>query len=99
MTNGENTPARFRLNTGLLATGAALAGIGSLLGMAGLAISMAAIAAAGRRWVTDRGVPPAELARQQLAKARAATTAGATAWRNGTQPAGGAGRPPATARR
>jgi hypothetical protein len=33
-------------------------------------------------------VPPSELARQQLAKARAAASAGASAWRDGAaQPA------------
>ncbi len=81
-------PAAFQVNTRLLLAGAVLAAVGSLLGAAGLAISGAALANAARRYVNDRGVPPSELARQQFAKARAATAAGTAAWRDGVaQPA------------
>jgi hypothetical protein len=86
MSNGENATARFQMNSGLLATGAALAGIGSLLGLAGLTISMVAVAAAARRYVNERGMPPTELARHHIAKAKAATAAGASAWRDGSTP-------------
>lgn len=88
MTRMQNQPAPFQVNSGLLLTGAALAALGSLLGAAGLVISGAAMADATRRWLNSREVPPSELARQQLAKARAATAAGTAAWRNGAaQPA------------
>ena len=87
MTSGENAGVRFQVNPGLLATGAALAGIGSLLGLAGLTVSCVALADATRRWVNARGVPPGELARAQWARARAATVAGASAWRDGSAPA------------
>lgn len=83
MTNPERAPAAFQVNTGPLLAGAVLVGIGSLLGLAGLAISGATMAAAARRWVNSMEVPPSQLAKQQLAKARAATAAGASAWRNG----------------
>ncbi len=76
------TPA-FQVNSGLMITGAVLAGLGSLLGLTGLTISVAAVAAAGRRWARQQPMPPGELARQQWAKARAATAAGAHAWRDG----------------
>ncbi len=88
MTHMQNQPAAFQLNSGLLLTGAALAALGSMLGVAGLVISGLAVADATRRWMNSRDVPPSELARQQLAKARAATAAGTAAWRNGaSQPA------------
>jgi membrane protein implicated in regulation of membrane protease activity len=85
MTHSETNAARFQVHTGMLLTGAALAGVGSLLGLAGLAISGAALADATRRWVNAMETPPSELAKQLAkAKAKAATVAGASAWRNGT---------------
>ena len=73
----------FELKTGPLLAGAALIGIGSLVGLVGLAISGATLAAAARRYVNHMEVPPSQLAKQQFAKARAAASAGADAWRNG----------------
>jgi len=71
------------LNTAPLLAGAVLIGIGSLLGLAGLAIAGATLGAAARRYVNNMEVPPSELAKQNLAKARAAASAGVSAWRNG----------------
>jgi hypothetical protein len=73
----------LELNTGPLLAGAVLIGIGSLLGLAGLAIAGATLGAAARRYVNGMEVPPSELARQNLAKARAAASAGVSAWRDG----------------
>ena len=88
MRQKETGAATFQVHGGLLITGAVLAGVGSLLGLAGLAISGAALADATRRWVRALETPPSELAKQQLAKARAATAAGASARRDGAaQPA------------
>jgi hypothetical protein len=92
MAQEETSTATFPVHKGMLLTGAVLAGIGSLLGLTGLAISGAALADATRRWVNARETPPSELARQQWAKARAATAAGTNAWRNGTAQAAGARR-------
>jgi hypothetical protein len=80
----EEVPAQgLALKTGPLLAGAVLIGIGSLLGLAGLAIAGAALGAAARRYVDNMEVPPSELAKQNLAKARAAASAGVSAWRNG----------------
>ena len=46
------------------------------------ALSAAALADIARQWVNQQEVPPAELARQQVAKAKAATAAGASTWRS-----------------
>jgi hypothetical protein len=83
MADEEEPRPGFALQTGPLLAGAVLIGIGSLLGLAGLAIAGATLTAAARRYVNNMEVPPSELARQQLAKARAAASAGASAWRNG----------------
>ena len=83
MADEEDPPQGFALQTGPLLAGAVLIGIGSLLGLAGLAIAGAALGAAARRYVNGMEVPPSELARQNLAKARAAASAGVSAWRNG----------------
>ncbi len=83
MTDATSQTPAFQVNSGLMITDAVLAGLGSLLGLTGLTISVAAMAAAGRRWARQQPVPPSELAKQQWAKARAATAAGAHAWRNG----------------
>jgi hypothetical protein len=84
MADQEELTQGFALNTGPLLAGAVLIGIGSLLGLAGLAIAGATLTAAARRYVDSMEVPPSELAKQNLAKARAAATAGVSAWRNGT---------------
>jgi hypothetical protein len=83
MTNREGPPVAFQVNSGPLIAGAVLIGLGSLLGLAGLAIAGATMGAAARRYVNGMDVPPSELAKKHLAKARAATAAGASAWRNG----------------
>ena len=83
MVDQEEPSQGLALPTGPLLAGAVLIGIGSLLGLAGLAIAGAALGAAARRYVDNMEVPPSELARQNLAKARAAASAGVSAWRNG----------------
>ncbi len=83
MTDQEVSSEGFSVQTGPLLAGAVLIGIGSLLGLAGLAIAGATLGAAARRYVNGMEVPPSQLAKQQLAKARAAASAGASVWRNG----------------
>jgi hypothetical protein len=88
MSQGQESSAgfqlsTFQLNTRPLAVGAALIGASAVIGLAGLVISGAVVLSATRRWIDQLEVPPNELARQKWAQARAATTAGATAWQNG----------------
>jgi hypothetical protein len=91
MANRQGSPAGPRISSGPLITGVVLAGVGSLLGLAGLAIAGTALVSAARRWVADMDTPPGELARKHWTRAKAATAAGASAWRNGT-PAGASRR-------
>ena len=71
----------LRVSSGPLVAGAVLVGVGGLLALAGFAVSGAALATAVRRWIDQMEVPPNELARQQFARAKAATSAGVGAWR------------------
>jgi hypothetical protein len=91
MTESEQSRPGFQINTRAVIGGAVLIGIGGVLGLAGAALAGSAFFAAARRRVQQMEVPPSELARQNWARAKAATAAGVTAWRNG-QPAGEAQR-------
>jgi hypothetical protein len=59
-----------------------LIGIGGLLGFTGMLLVSSAIVAAARRRVNQLEQPPSELAKRTWQQARAATTAGAKAWRD-----------------
>jgi hypothetical protein len=85
MTDDSSPDRAFRLNTRPLIVGGALMGVAGLLGLAGIVVAGTALAAAMRDWAGRQEVPPSEMARLQWSRARAATTAGASAWRNGTR--------------
>jgi hypothetical protein len=65
----------------LLAVAAVLIGVGSALGLAGLAMGAAALATAGRRWYSRADLSPGELARLKWEQAKAVAGAGSGAWR------------------
>jgi H+/Cl- antiporter ClcA len=85
MTNSRNPERAFRLNSRPLIAGGVLMGLGGVLGLAGIVVSGSCMAAAVRDWANRQEVPPTELARHHWHRAKAATAAGTTAWRNGTQ--------------
>jgi hypothetical protein len=82
MKQRQQDVASLQVNSRLLMSGAVLTGLGSVLGLAGVALCATAVADVARQWVNQQEVPPTELARQQLAKAKAATAAGASTWRH-----------------
>ena len=82
---GGEPDAAFHLNTRPLIVGGVLMGLAGVLGLAGVAISGTALAAAVRDWAGRQEVPPSELARHHWERARKATAAGASAWRNGAR--------------
>ena len=59
-----------------------LIGIGGLLGFTGMLLVGSAIVSAVRQRVNQLEQPPSELAKRKWQQARAATNAGAKAWRN-----------------
>jgi hypothetical protein len=70
-----------QLDRRLIAGGGVLIGIGGLLGFAGMVLVSSAIVSAARQRVNQLEQPPSELAKRIWQEARAATTAGAKAWR------------------
>jgi hypothetical protein len=79
MTAQEDGVRRNRV----LVAGGVLAGIGGLLGCAGALLVSSALVSASRRWVQQLDPPPSTMAKRTWQQARAATTAGARAWRDG----------------
>jgi hypothetical protein len=79
MTTQEDGVGRNRV----LLAGGVLAGIGGLLGCAGALLVSSALVSASRRWVRQLDPPPSTMAKVKWQQARAATTAGARAWRDG----------------
>jgi len=69
--------------TRVLVVGGGLVAIGGLLGCAGALLVSSALVSASRRWVRQLDPPPRTIAKLKWQQARAATTAGARAWRNG----------------
>jgi hypothetical protein len=62
--------------------GGVLIGIGALLGFTGMLLVSSAIVSAARQTLNQLERPPSEIAKRTWQQARAATTAGAKAWRN-----------------
>ena len=79
MTAQEDGVKRNRV----LVAGGVLAGIGGLLGCVGALLVSSALVSASRRWVRQLDPPPSTMAKVKWQQARAATTAGARAWRDG----------------
>ena len=77
------SPREVQLDRRRIAGGGALIGLGSLLGFTGMLLVSSAIVSAARQRVNQLEQPPSELAKRTWQQARAATTAGANAWRNG----------------
>ena len=67
-----------------LVTGGTLVAVGGLIALAGVIVGGMHLIAATRQWISEMEVPPSELAKIHWARARAAATAGANAWQNGT---------------
>ena len=79
MTAQEDGVKRNRV----LVAGGVLAGIGGVLGCVGALLVSSALVSASRRWVRQLDPPPSAMAKVKWQQARAATTAGARAWRDG----------------
>jgi hypothetical protein len=66
-----------------LVTGGGLVVAGGVLMLAGVLVGAVHVFLATRQWVREMDVPPSEVARLKLAQAKAAASAGASAWQNG----------------
>jgi hypothetical protein len=85
MGNGENQRNGPQFRRAPLITSAAMVGAGTLIALAGLAVGGGHLLSATRQWINEMEVPPSELAKLRWTQARAAMTAGAAAWQNGSQ--------------
>jgi len=85
MSNGENRGSGPQYRAAPLIISAALIGTGTVIVLAGLAVGGGHLLSATRQWVDEMEVPPSELARIKWAQAKAAMSAGAQAWQDGTQ--------------
>jgi hypothetical protein len=86
MNDGERGSSGPQFQTAPLIISAAMVGAGTLIVLAGLAVGGGHLVSATRKWVAEMEVPPSELARIKWTQARAAMSAGAQAWQNGSQP-------------
>jgi hypothetical protein len=85
MSNGENRSSGPQFRTAPLVISAAMVGAGTMIVLAGLAVGGGHLLSATRRWVNEMEVPPSEMARIRWTQAKAAMSAGAQAWQEGTQ--------------
>ena len=85
MGNGENRSSGPQYRAAPLIISAAMIGTGTVIVLAGLAVGGGHLLSATRQWINEMEVPPSELARIKWAQAKAAMSAGAQAWQDGTQ--------------
>jgi hypothetical protein len=81
----QASQGRVQVNQGLVIGGAVLIGLAGVLGFAGVMLLSTAVVSATRRWLRQLERPPSETAKLRLQQIRAATSAGAEAWRSGSQ--------------
>jgi hypothetical protein len=75
----ENWP---QVRSGPLMVGGILIGIGSVIGLVGLAVAGGHVVAATRAWLNELETPPDQLARLRWEQAKTAVAAGASTWQN-----------------
>ena len=85
MSNSDDSTNGTQFQAAPLITSAILVGAGTLIALAGLAIGATYVVAVTSRRIREMEVPPSELARVKWTQAKAAVSAGASAWQNGTQ--------------
>jgi hypothetical protein len=84
MTDGENGSSGPQFRAAPLIISAAMVGGGTMIVLAGLSVGGGHLLSTTRRWINEMEVPPSELARMKWTQARAAMSAGAQAWQNGS---------------
>ncbi len=86
MTSTESSTTRIQIsssNSKALIVGFALVATGGLISLCGMGISGTAAVSAIRRWVLAQQEPPTHIVKRKISQAKAATTAGASAWQDG----------------
>jgi hypothetical protein len=83
----DDAESAVYLDRRLIGGGVILIGAGLLAGMIGATVGAVAVVRGCRRYVADLAEPPQVTARRRWQQARAASAAGAGAWRQYSQPA------------
>jgi hypothetical protein len=86
MSNSGSSITRIQIsstNSKALIAGFALVATGGLISLCGIGIGGTAAITAFRRWLTAQEEAPSALVKRKVAQAKAATTAGASAWQDG----------------
>lgn len=82
----EKETAQLLLNAGRLRAGVILATVGAVLGAVGSIVAGVEMAQATKKWLSESGYPPSEVARVKLHQAviasRAASQAALDAWQH-----------------
>ncbi len=71
------------VNSKAMMAGFALVAAGGLISLCGMAVSGTAAITAVSRWLMAQEEPPGAVVKRKLTQAKAATSAGASAWQNG----------------
>jgi hypothetical protein len=77
---------RFQLssaNSKALMVGFGMIAAGGLISLCGMGVGGAAALTAARRWLLAQEEPPSIMVKRKISQAKAATTAGASAWQDG----------------
>ena len=83
MNNGSSyQTGAFNVNSTPMIVSACLIGAGSIIGIAGMIVGGAAMMSAARQWFRELEVPPSEVVKQKFDQTKAATAAGASAWKH-----------------
>jgi hypothetical protein len=83
MNNGNNYPATgFNVNSTPMIVSACLIGAGGLVALTGMIVGGSVMVAACKQWFRDLEVPPSEVVKQKYSQTKAATAAGASAWKH-----------------
>jgi hypothetical protein len=71
-----------QVRTGPLMVGGILLGIGAVVAMVGVVVAGGHVVAATRAWIQELETSPSQLARLKWEQAKAASSAGASTWRD-----------------
>ena len=85
MSTSDDSTNGTQFQAAPLIISAVLVGAGTLIAFAGLTVGATYVIAVTRRRIQEMEVPPSELARIKWTQAKAAVSAGASAWQNGTR--------------
>ena len=85
MSTSDDSTNGTQFQAAPLIISAVLVGAGTLIAFAGLTVGATYVISVTRRRIREMEVPPSEVARLKWAQARAAVSAGASAWQNGTR--------------